>query len=169
VALFAAWACGMVAVLVAVVGLRDIGPPTEWQSYASSAAGFDVEFPTAPIEKTNGAGAGSVMATRGFSRAYAVGWFALPDDGSTVRDWLIRRRDDLLKGAGGGESVLEHEEPPGEHDLRFAIRLPNGTVHDTRVVVANGRMFTLIAAAPSVEADGRRFLDSFHAWSEPNR
>jgi Zn-dependent protease len=164
-ALSSVWGVAIVAVYAGCL-LIYVGMPVQWRPYTSSAGGFRVEFPNAPIEKANEPSKGAVLAIRRH-RNYLVSWFALPQGPDDSSRWLQFMRDHLLSADGGSTTVLQQDPITfGDTDVRGAYRQADGSMYDARMVVALGRLFTVLAVAPEEESDNRRFLDSFQIVSQ---
>ncbi|MCE9562661.1 MAG: hypothetical protein K8U57_11500 [Planctomycetes bacterium] len=169
---------GIVGFSLLVIGgfiaWRLIPPSTKWQSFDSVRGGFKVEFP-AP-SKTNvgnrfGVSARSGSTTEGTSHRgieYTVAWSNIPGGRNAwvTEDQLFTTAMDEVRRAAPSSEFATREpfKVSGFPARDMVITSVGDGVYVARVVVADSRIFVLVAGGPSAtaeHADVRRFLDSF--------
>lgn len=124
-----------------------------WRLVEHDDPAFAVELPAAPAVIPSEDGAGMLVVQLGDRSTYSVIWNLADAAGR----WLSLQTSALL-----GRGRVLADEHVSSTERRCCVELPGGLVETSRVVVADGRGYMIIAVAPP-GVDVEPFLRSFVA------
>jgi Zn-dependent protease len=161
-ALGAGWCVGVALCATGFI-LALVVLPNRPHRYSSKAGGFTIQMPGKILEGDSRPEHGIVHASPRAGHLYSVSWRRRAGADIDERAWLEEGRDELLASDDEEdiplrEPTIVHQDPIGPNELRFSYR--GDLLYHARLIVHQGCLFTLLAAAPN-EEDSRRFLDSF--------
>lgn len=164
----------MAGMVACCLGIFLVMPPPNWQPHESGPGGFTVEFPAEPQPGITAPGLKADAETkvlgvkmRGRDEVYAVSYQSVPPPGRRLPDDVfLATQIKLLEGNSSIRRILRTESltvsgfPAREVEFVAA----NGGTYVLRLVIAETRVYRVIAGGRAVSADHanvRRFLDSF--------